>query len=303
MYHTRLGSVLVVSVMLASLAVVLHGVDAAGAQPNGAEAAGSQSGVSGSQTNIPTPAAPGEALNTIPADQAKEHIGETNTVCGLVASARYMDSTRAKPTLLNFVRPYLDHAFSVMIPNSARPKFKDPPEEFFTNKTVCVTGAIIEYRGKPEIVVEIAGALGTSGMIGGQVVDIESEGKPASRETLEYIHKNKTAVFIRACVRAGALLAGAHEGAADQRGAYETGRRKKGFRARYRTGPHRPRFTDWDLRVGLAVGRSRRTGADAYFCDGGTGMRQPEESCRGTERPADAARGEPGIQRGGLGAD
>jgi micrococcal nuclease len=153
MYHTRLGSVIVVSVMLASLAVVLQGVDAAGAQPKGAEAAVSQSGVSGSQTNIPATAAPGEALNTIPADQAKEHIGETNTVCGLVASARYMDSTRAKPTLLNFVRPYPDHAFSVMIPNSARPKFKDPPEEFFTNKTVCVTGAIIEYRGKPEIVV------------------------------------------------------------------------------------------------------------------------------------------------------
>jgi geranylgeranyl diphosphate synthase, type II len=74
--------------------------------------------------------------------------------------------------------------------------------------------------GKPEIVVEIAGALGTSGMIGGQVVDIESEGKPASRETLEYIHRNKTAVFIRACVRAGAMLAGAPEGAIEKLSSY-----------------------------------------------------------------------------------
>jgi micrococcal nuclease len=65
-----------------------------------------------------------------------------------------MDSSRAKPTLLNFVRPYPDHPFSVMIPNSARPKFKDPPEALFNGKTVCVTGAIIDYRGKPEIVVE-----------------------------------------------------------------------------------------------------------------------------------------------------
>jgi hypothetical protein len=154
MYHTRLGSVLFVSVTLVSLAVVLRGVDAAGAPPNVTEAAGSQSGVSGNQTNVPTPAAPGGALTTIPADQAQSHIGETNTVCGLVASARYMDSSRAKPTLLNFVRPYPDHPFSVMIPNSARPKFKDPPEVFFSGKTVCVTGAIIDYRGKPEIVVE-----------------------------------------------------------------------------------------------------------------------------------------------------
>jgi geranylgeranyl diphosphate synthase, type II len=74
--------------------------------------------------------------------------------------------------------------------------------------------------GKPEIVVEIAGALGTSGMIGGQVVDIESEGKPASRETLEYIHRNKTAVFIRACVRAGALLAAAPQGAIEKLSSY-----------------------------------------------------------------------------------
>ncbi len=63
--------------------------------------------------------------------------------------------------------------------------------------------------GRPDIIVEIAGALGTGGMIGGQVVDVESEGTNASRATLEYIHKNKTAVFIRACVRAGAMLAGA----------------------------------------------------------------------------------------------
>lgn len=44
-------------------------------------------------------------------------------------------------------------------------------------------------------------------MIGGQVVDIESEGTIASRQTLEYIHKNKTAALIRACVRIGGMLA------------------------------------------------------------------------------------------------
>ena len=154
MCHTRLGSVVFVSASLASLAVVLQGFDAAGAPPKVTDITESQSGASGSQTNITTPAAPGEALNTIPADQAQQHIGETNTVCGLVASARYLDTLRAKPTLLNFVRPYPDHAFSVMIPGADRPKFKDPPEVVFTGKTVCVTGAIIDYRGKPEIVVK-----------------------------------------------------------------------------------------------------------------------------------------------------
>jgi geranylgeranyl diphosphate synthase type II len=63
--------------------------------------------------------------------------------------------------------------------------------------------------GRADIVVELSQALGTSGMIGGQVVDIESEGTKATRSTLEYIHKNKTAALIRSCVRIGAMLADA----------------------------------------------------------------------------------------------
>jgi len=61
--------------------------------------------------------------------------------------------------------------------------------------------------GRTDIIEEIARSLGTHGMIGGQVVDIESEGKAATKETVEYIHKNKTAALIRSCVRTGAMLA------------------------------------------------------------------------------------------------
>ena len=58
------------------------------------------------------------------------------------------------------------------------------------------------------VVVELATAAGTAGMVGGQVVDIESEGKTITAETLEYIHRHKTAALIRAALRVGALLAG-----------------------------------------------------------------------------------------------
>jgi geranylgeranyl diphosphate synthase, type II len=61
----------------------------------------------------------------------------------------------------------------------------------------------------PRILTEIADAAGTPGMIGGQVVDIQSEGKPVSPETLEYIHTHKTGALIRAAVRVGAILVGA----------------------------------------------------------------------------------------------
>ncbi len=62
------------------------------------------------------------------------------------------------------------------------------------------------------IIRELAVATGTvGGMIGGQVVDLESEGKPITRGLLEYIHDSKTGALLRACVRCGALAAGAGE--------------------------------------------------------------------------------------------
>jgi geranylgeranyl diphosphate synthase type II len=58
------------------------------------------------------------------------------------------------------------------------------------------------------VVAEVADAAGTGGMVGGQVVDIESEGKAISPEMLDYIHLHKTAALIRAALRVGAQLAG-----------------------------------------------------------------------------------------------
>jgi geranylgeranyl diphosphate synthase, type II len=65
----------------------------------------------------------------------------------------------------------------------------------------------------PRVLAEITGAAGTDGMVGGQVVDVQSEGKTVPAETLEYIHTRKTAALIRGALRSGALLAGAPEAA------------------------------------------------------------------------------------------
>lgn len=54
---------------------------------------------------------------------------------------------------------------------------------------------------------EIAAASGVFGMVGGQVVDIQSEGQDVDFPTLEYIHTHKTGALIRASVRVGALYA------------------------------------------------------------------------------------------------
>ncbi|HJV36530.1 farnesyl diphosphate synthase [Geomonas sp.] len=64
-----------------------------------------------------------------------------------------------------------------------------------------------------KVIQEIATASGSRGMVGGQVVDMESEGKPEQIDiaTLSYIHTHKTGALIRASVRAGAILGGADE--------------------------------------------------------------------------------------------
>ena len=60
------------------------------------------------------------------------------------------------------------------------------------------------------ILQEVSSAAGTvKGMVGGQVADLESEGKRVEPQTLEYIHRSKTAALIRASVSTGAISTGA----------------------------------------------------------------------------------------------
>jgi geranylgeranyl diphosphate synthase type II len=62
------------------------------------------------------------------------------------------------------------------------------------------------------IIEEIARGTGTvDGMIGGQVVDLEAEHSKPDADTLEYIHRSKTAALITASVVAGGLFAGADD--------------------------------------------------------------------------------------------
>ena len=50
---------------------------------------------------------------------------------------------------------------------------------------------------------------GLYGMLGGQSVDVENDGKPMSREMIDYIYENKTSALIEASMMAGAILGGA----------------------------------------------------------------------------------------------
>jgi geranylgeranyl diphosphate synthase, type II len=68
--------------------------------------------------------------------------------------------------------------------------------------------------GDPRValIAELSTAAGTvGGMIGGQVCDLEGEGRPPNAALLEAIHRAKTGALLRASLRMGAIFAGADE--------------------------------------------------------------------------------------------
>ena len=61
----------------------------------------------------------------------------------------------------------------------------------------------------PALVKELAGASGSKWLIGGQVADLEGEGKKINGENLKFIHRAKTAALLTAAIRLGAMSANA----------------------------------------------------------------------------------------------
>nr|WP_283754199.1 farnesyl diphosphate synthase [Roseofilum acuticapitatum] len=61
-----------------------------------------------------------------------------------------------------------------------------------------------------QVIIQVTSAVGAAGLVGGQVVDLESEGKSdVDISTLNYIHTHKTGALLEASVVSGAMLAGA----------------------------------------------------------------------------------------------
>ena len=75
-----------------------------------------------------------------------------------------------------------------------------------------LASALIEPARRVQIIAEVSAAAGTvDGMVGGQVADVEAGGQIVGAETLEYIHRSKTAALIRGSIAAGAIAGGAEQ--------------------------------------------------------------------------------------------
>ena len=67
----------------------------------------------------------------------------------------------------------------------------------------------LQLQRKAKAAFALAEGTGVRGMVAGQVADIGSEHQLCSPEKLDFIHRNKTAAFLKACILAGAFLGGA----------------------------------------------------------------------------------------------
>jgi geranylgeranyl diphosphate synthase type II len=75
-------------------------------------------------------------------------------------------------------------------------------------------GALTELERReaiPGAVRDLAAAVGSKGLVGGQVEDVEAEGREPDLATVEFIHRGKTAALLGACARLGARAVGASD--------------------------------------------------------------------------------------------
>ena len=80
--------------------------------------------------------------------EAKDHVGESATVCGSIASENTADGSKGKPTFLNLDKPYPHQIFTILVWESDRAAVGPIPK----TGAVCAKGTISLYHGVPEIV-------------------------------------------------------------------------------------------------------------------------------------------------------
>lgn len=88
----------------------------------------------------------------ITAWEAKDHIGESATVCGKVVETRYLPSRPGNPTFLNLDQADPDPIFAIVIWGSDRSTKFGAAEAAYKDTTLCVSGTISSSSGMPEIV-------------------------------------------------------------------------------------------------------------------------------------------------------
>src|SRR2546427_9451977 len=97
---------------------------------------------------------------------------------------------------------------------------RPPRSTLFPYTTLFRSVNGLDPRAQVQVIQELAAGSGNVGMVGGQVADIEAEGKDIDLATLEGVHRWKTGKLIRTSVRIGGIVGGATHRQIDHLTAY-----------------------------------------------------------------------------------
>ena len=89
------------------------------------------------------------AQNKVSVDSVSKHTGETITVCSKVYGTKSLE----KVTFINVGAAYPNSPLTIVIYAKDIANFKTSIDDLYNNKNICVTGAVKEYNGKPEIII------------------------------------------------------------------------------------------------------------------------------------------------------
>jgi hypothetical protein len=92
-----------------------------------------------------------QTKDSIPASESVNHYNETIKIYGTVSGGRKL--TSSKITLINVDGLFPNHALSLMIKDENLSKFSYTPETFLKNKKIVISGVVIKYKEKPEMII------------------------------------------------------------------------------------------------------------------------------------------------------
>jgi hypothetical protein len=83
-----------------------------------------------------------EPSGSLTPEEAWQHIGEEEVVCGQIVDTSYVKSVRDSPTYLFLERPPPEQVFTVVLPAAKRDVFGESPEKSLKGKNICVRGKV-----------------------------------------------------------------------------------------------------------------------------------------------------------------
>lgn len=93
------------------------------------------------------------AQNNITVEDASKHIGENVTICDKIYESEFMKDSKTRPTFLKMGGVFPKHMLTVLINFKDRKNFSDSLEKFYLDKDVCITGKLIDVKGKPQLII------------------------------------------------------------------------------------------------------------------------------------------------------